>query len=80
MTTTIGEYIKRDHDDFRLMFERLMESTPDEGALREEVYPFLENRIHTRHVAGEATIFPAMEKKTGSHGNYSRSYDRVNGK
>ncbi len=63
MTTTIGEYIKRDHDDFRLMFERLMDSTPDEGALREEVYPFLKKRIHAHHVAEEATIFPAMEKR-----------------
>ncbi len=63
MATTIGEYIKRDHDDFRLMFERLMDSTPKEGALREEVYPFLKKRIHAHHVAEEATIFPVMEKK-----------------
>ena len=63
MTTTIGEYIKRDHDDFRLMFERLMDSTPEEGALREEVYPFLKKRIYAHHIAEEATLFPTMEKK-----------------
>ncbi len=63
MTTTVGEYIKRDHDDFRLMFERLMASTPKDEALRKEVYPFLKTRIHAHHVAEEATVFPAMEKK-----------------
>ena len=65
MATTIGEFIKRDHDDFRLMFERLWESRPDEIQLREEVYPFLVNRILCHHVAEEATIFPAMEKNPG---------------
>lgn len=62
MVTTIGEFIKRDHDDFRLMFERLMASTPDETALREEVYPFLKARVHAHHVAEEATIFPETQK------------------
>lgn len=62
MTTTVGEFIKRDHDDFRLMFERLMASTADETALRGEVYPFLRERVHAHHVAEEATIFPQMEK------------------
>jgi hemerythrin superfamily protein len=62
MTTTIGEFIKRDHDDFRLMFERLMNSTQKEQDLRREVYPFLKTRIHAHHVAEEATVFPAMEK------------------
>jgi hemerythrin superfamily protein len=62
MATTVGEFIKRDHDDFRLMFERLMESTVDEKALRGEVYPFLKERVHAHHVAEEATIFPQMEK------------------
>jgi hemerythrin superfamily protein len=60
---TIGEFIKRDHDDFRLMFERLWESTPAEVPLRREVYPFLVNRILCHHIAEEATIFPQMEKK-----------------
>jgi len=63
MATTIGEFIKRDHDDFRLMFERLWESGPAEISLRQEVYPFLVNRILCHHVAEEATIFPLMEKK-----------------
>ena len=62
MATTIGEFIKRDHDDFRLMFERLWNSPPDEISLRKEVYPFLVNRILSHHVAEEATIFPLMEK------------------
>lgn len=62
MATTIGEFIKRDHDDFRLMFERLMDSTVDEVAIREEVYPFLMGRVHAHHVAEEAAIFPQMEK------------------
>ena len=62
MSTTIGEFIKRDHDDFRLMFERLWNSNPTETALRKEVYPFLVNRIISHHVAEEATIFPLMEK------------------
>jgi len=62
MAVTIGEYIKRDHDDFRLMFERLQESTAAEVALRNQVYPFLVNRILSHHVAEEATIFPLMEK------------------
>jgi hemerythrin superfamily protein len=62
MATTVGEFIKRDHDDFRLMFERLMDSTADETALRGEVYPFLKGRVHAHHVAEEATIFPMMEK------------------
>ena len=62
MDVTIGEFIKRDHDDFRLMFERLWKSTPDEISLRTELYPFLVNRILSHHVAEEATIFPAMEK------------------
>ena len=79
MATTIGEYIKRDHDDFRLMFERLMDSTPKEGALREEVYPFLKKRIHAHHVAEEATIFPVMEKKTGSCRDHPCSYRRAPG-
>lgn len=62
MATTVGEFIKRDHDDFRLMFERLMASAADETALRGEVYPFLKGRIHAHHVAEEATIFPPMER------------------
>jgi hemerythrin-like domain-containing protein len=62
MPTTVGEFIKRDHDDFRLIFERLMASTADETALRGEVYPFLRERVHAHHVAEEATIFPQMEK------------------
>jgi len=62
MSTTIGEFIKRDHDDFRLMFERLWNSSTRETALRKEIYPFLVNRIISHHVAEEATIFPAMEK------------------
>ena len=62
MSTTIGEFIKRDHDDFRLMFERLWNSSTSEGALRKEIYPFLVNRIISHHVAEEATIFPVMEK------------------
>lgn len=62
MATTVGEFIKRDHDDFRLMFERLMDSTEQEAALRGEVFPFLRERIHAHHVAEEATIFPQMEK------------------
>ncbi len=62
VATTIGEYIKRDHDDFRLMFERLWNSTPDEIELRQQVYPFLRNRILAHHVGEEATIFPVMEK------------------
>jgi hemerythrin superfamily protein len=62
VATTIGEFIKRDHDDFRLMFERLRNSGPAETALRKEVYPFLVNRIISHHVAEEATIFPVMEK------------------
>ncbi|HTY51716.1 MAG TPA: hemerythrin domain-containing protein [Methanomicrobiales archaeon] len=59
---TIGEFIKRDHDDFRLMFERLWNSTSGDVPLRKEVYPFLVNRILCHHVAEEATIFPLMEK------------------
>jgi len=62
MSTTIGEHIKRDHDDFRLMFERLWNSSQAETALRDEVYPFLVNRILSHHIAEEATIFPVMEK------------------
>ena len=62
MATTVGEFIKRDHDDFRLMFERLMDSAEQEAALRGEVYPFLRERVHAHHVAEEATIFPMMEK------------------
>ena len=31
--------------------------------MREEVYPFLKKRIHTHHIAEEATLFPTMEKK-----------------
>lgn len=65
MAMTIGEYIKRDHDDFRLMFERLWNSTESETAFRKEVYPFLMNRILCHHIAEEATIFPAMEKDPG---------------
>ncbi len=63
MTTTIGEFIKRDHDDFRLMFEQLMNSSGKERVFREEVYPFLKTRIHAHHVAEEATIFPEMKEK-----------------
>ena len=62
MGVTIGEYIKRDHDDFRLMFERLQGSTSTEVDIRQQVYPFLVNRILSHHVAEEATIFPLMEK------------------
>jgi len=62
MATTVGEFIKRDHDDFRLMFERLWNSSSNEISVRKEVYPFLVNRILCHHVAEEATIFPVMEK------------------
>ncbi|HUH78981.1 MAG TPA: hemerythrin domain-containing protein [Methanoregula sp.] len=62
MSTTIGEYIKRDHDDFRLMFECLWNSSTREAGLRKEVYPFLVNRIISHHVAEATTIFPLMEK------------------
>ncbi len=62
MATTVGEYIKRDHDDFRLIFERLRNSTENEAALRGEVYPFLIDRVQAHAVAEEATIFPQMEK------------------
>jgi hemerythrin superfamily protein len=62
VATTVGEYIKRDHDDFRLIFRRLRKSTVGEASLREEVYPFLMNRVQAHAVAEEATIFPQMEK------------------
>jgi hemerythrin-like domain-containing protein len=62
MATTVGEYIKRDHDDFRLIFERLRRSTVEEAALREEVYPFLMKRVDAHAVAEEATIFPRLER------------------
>jgi len=65
MATTVGEFIKRDHDDFRLIFERLRNSTEDEAALRGEVYPFLIDRVQAHAVAEEATIFPQMEKDAG---------------
>ncbi|MEN6342510.1 MAG: hemerythrin domain-containing protein [Methanospirillum sp.] len=62
MATTVGEYIKRDHDDFRLIFAWLRKSTVETAALREEVYPFLVARVHAHAVAEEATIFPQMER------------------
>lgn len=62
MSTKIDEFIKRDHDDFRLMFEFLWNSGTGDVELRKEVYPFLVNRIIAHHVAEEATIFPVMEK------------------
>ncbi len=62
MSRTIGEFIRTDHDDFRLMFERLMAGRPDEVPLREEVYPFLKKRIHARHISWEATKYPSMQK------------------
>ena len=64
MAVTIGEFIKRDHDDFRLMFEQLWKSSPDELPIREQVTPFLVNRILCHHIAEEATIFPVMEKNS----------------
>ncbi len=62
MATTVGEYIKRDHDEFRLIFAWLRRSTGEAAALREEVYPFLVHRVHAHAVAEEATIFPEMER------------------
>ena len=62
MATTVGEYIKRDHDDFRLIFERLRNSTEGEAPLREEIYPFLMDRVQAHAVAEEAAVFPQMER------------------
>lgn len=65
MATTVGELIKRDHDDFRLIFERLENSTGNDAALRGEVYPFLMDRVQAHAVAEEATVFPQMERSPG---------------
>lgn len=62
MATTVGEHTKRDHDDFRLIFERLRKSTGDEAAFREEVYPFLIDRVQAHAVAEEAAVFPQLER------------------
>jgi hemerythrin superfamily protein len=65
MSTTVDEFIKRDHDDFRLIFAWLRKSSTDEAALRGEVYPFLIGRVQAHAVAEEATIFPKMERDAG---------------
>ncbi len=65
MATTVGEFIKRDHDDFRLMFERLRKSTENEATLREEIYPYLMERVQVHAVAEEAAVFPQMERDPG---------------
>jgi len=62
LAITVGEYIKRDHDDFRLIFRWLRKTTVEAASQREEVYPFLAARVHAHAVAEEATIFPQMER------------------
>jgi len=58
----IGEAIKEDHDEFRLVLTRIENTSEKEVELRKQLLPHFKRILYAHHVAEEEVLFPAMRR------------------
>ncbi len=56
----LGESIKRDHDEYRRFFVKMVKTTPQDGQVRQVALKEVMRKIYAHHEAEEITIFPRM--------------------